>query len=145
MNCPNLGRKKSRGNRGRRQRIKGHLEVRVEIGEADGGGVLDGAVGLAPALHRRHSCAAACSSSSALFLFLSRYISGLQGRGTRLIRFFFSWAFFFFFCAGVSNSPTRGVKMNKARAFREVAYERVHLDSRVTTFLSWFTSGRFET
>jgi hypothetical protein len=33
---------------------KAHLEVRVEIGEANGGGVLDGAVGLAPALHRRH-------------------------------------------------------------------------------------------
>lgn len=30
------------------------LEVGVEIGEANGGGVLDGAVGLAPALHRRH-------------------------------------------------------------------------------------------
>jgi len=30
------------------------LEVGVDVGEADGGGVLDGAVGLAPALHRRH-------------------------------------------------------------------------------------------
>lgn len=30
------------------------LEVGVEVGEADGGGVLDGAVRLAPALHRRH-------------------------------------------------------------------------------------------
>ena len=30
------------------------LEVGVDVGEADGGGVLDGAVRLAPALHRRH-------------------------------------------------------------------------------------------
>jgi hypothetical protein len=33
---------------------KTDLEVRVEVGEANGCGVLDGAVGLAPALHRRH-------------------------------------------------------------------------------------------
>ena len=32
------------------------LEVGVEVGEADGGGVLQRAVRLAPALQRRHCC-----------------------------------------------------------------------------------------
>lgn len=41
------------------------LEVGVDVGEADGGGVLDGAVRLAPALHRRHFVPPASASASA--------------------------------------------------------------------------------
>lgn len=40
---------------GRVQKLDADLEVGVEIGEADGGGVLERAVRLAPALQRRHS------------------------------------------------------------------------------------------
>jgi len=39
-----------------RIRRRADLEVGVEVGEADGGGVLERAVRLAPALQRRHCC-----------------------------------------------------------------------------------------
>ena len=80
---------------GGRHWIEGHLEVGVEVGEADGGRVLDGAVGLAPALHRRHFCAAACSSPSPLSPFLPRYISGLLADAFDSVIFF--WGVFFSF------------------------------------------------
>lgn len=118
---------------------KAHLEVRVEIGEANGGGVLDGAVGLAPALHRRHFLGGPLRpprrfSSS----FLSIWPSGW---GTRRIRVFsisssgrFCWSVKF---------RRRGVKINKARLLFAKLRTRKGA-SVVTTSLSWFTSGRFE-
>jgi len=111
---------------GGRHWIEGHLEVGVEVGEADGGRVLDGAVGLAPALHRRHFCAAACSSPSPLSPLPSSLYFWPPGDAFDSV--FFSGVVFSPFSVlapgglACQISPMLGVKMNKARPlFCEVA------------------------
>jgi len=109
------------------------LEVGVEVGEADGGRVLDGAVGLAPALHRRHFCAAACSSPSPL----SPLPSSLYfwPPGDAFDSFFFLGWFFSLFCAGawrpgVSNFADAGSENEQGEAsfLRSCVRGRVRLE-----------------
>jgi hypothetical protein len=83
------------------------LEVGVEVGEADGGGVLERAVRLAPALHRRHSCGSPPPPPPprlANFGVVSLSLSLSLSRTRRSIRFLVE-GFFVFAC---QNSPTPG-------------------------------------